>query len=208
MRALFDLRLRTAQLELRLPSDDELFELAQRAPADLETDPAWPGPVDTFVLQWFWRALGTWKTEQWRLPLAVWINGSPSPVGFQELEAENFAVLRTVESSSWLVHEVRGRGLGKEMRAAVLALAFDGLGAEVATSGAWDTNEASLGVSAALGYVDNGWQRHERPGEGEAGVMRRVVLERGNWDGARWPTTIEGLDGCRSWFGGASAPGS
>ena len=206
MRSLFDLRLRTARLELRLPSDDELFELAGRAPVDLETDPAWPAPVETFVLQWFWRALGTWRTEQWRLPLAVWVEGSPSPVGFQELEAGNFAVLRTVESSSWLVSQVRGQGLGKEMRAAVLALAFDGLGAQVATSGAWDTNAASLGVSSALGYVDNGWHPHAR--EGEARVMRRVVLERVNWDPAAWPTTIEGLDACRSWFGGGSASGS
>lgn len=66
--------------------------------------------------------------------------------------------------------------IGKEMRAAVLSLAFDHLGAEVASSGAWEWNATSLGVSRALGYVDNGWFRHEHLGR--TGVQRRVVLER------------------------------
>ena len=192
--------LRTRRLELRLPTEAELFALVGRVPEDLETDPSWPAPdesVGTAVLQWYWRALGEWRVEHWRLPLAVWFESSL--VGFQELEAERFTTLGVVESSSWLVASARGAGVGKEMRAAVLALAFDHLGAAVATSGAWESNAASLGVSRSLGYVDNGWFLHDH--SGRVGRQRRVVLERSAWDPAPWPMTVEGLAGCRSWFG-------
>ena len=202
---LADLVLTTPRLELRLPTEPELLALAARAPDDLETDPAWPAPpgaaspTPTAVLQWYWRALGEWRPEHWRLPLAVWLESEL--VGFQELEAERFATLRTVESSSWLVPDARGHGVGKEMRAAVLALAFEHLGALVATSGAWESNAASLGVSRALGYVDNGWFVHDHLGR--VGRQRRVILEKQDWDPAPWPTTVTGLDACRSWFGSA-----
>jgi RimJ/RimL family protein N-acetyltransferase len=200
---LFGLRLSTERLELRLPTEDEVVSLAASAPHDLETDPAWPAPPDvprpvsTAVLQWYWRALGEWRVDHWRLPFGVWCNGEL--VGFQELEAEKFAALRTVESSSWLSTSARGIGIGKEMRAAVLALAFDHLGATVATSGAWEWNGSSLGVSRALGYVDNGWFLHEHLGR--VGKQQRVVLERAEWHASAWPATVTGLDPCFAWFG-------
>ena len=197
------LSLTTDRLELRLPTEDQLLVLAASAPVDLETDPAWaapPGasnPTATAVLQWYWRALGEWRVEHWRLPLGVWFE--TRLVGFQELEAERFASLATVESSSWLVEEARGRGIGKEMRAAVLNLAFEHLGAHVATSGAWESNAASLGVSRALGYRDNGWFVHDHLGR--IGRQRRVILEKQEWDPSTWHTAVSGLDQCRSWFG-------
>jgi RimJ/RimL family protein N-acetyltransferase len=147
-------------------------------------------------LQQFWRALGTWKRDDWRLPFAVWRDGDP--VGVQELEARNFAVLRTVESSSFLVPEARGKRIGQEMRRAVLSLAFDHLGGEVATSGAWEDNAASLGVSRAVGYVANGWHRHED--RGRVGALRSVILEKKDWTPAT-DIEVEGLEGCRDWFG-------
>ena len=195
--------LRTARVELRLPNESELLALVSRTPGDLETDPAWPAPpgavrpTGTAVLQWYWRGLGQWRTEHWRLPFAVFLDGDP--VGFQELEAERFATLATVESSSWLVSEVRGLGVGKEMRAAVLSLAFEHLGAEAAVSGAWESNGASLGVSRSLGYVDNGWFTDDH--QGQVGRQRRVVLERADWQAGPWPTHVSGLEACRSWFG-------
>ena len=48
------------------------------------------------------------------------------------------------------------------MRTAVLALAFEGLDAEIALTEAWSDNEASLGVSRSLGYLPNGSVRHRR----------------------------------------------
>ena len=197
------LRLETADLLLRLPSTEEALELAGLAPAGLETDPSWPAPptaarpVATEVLQWFWRALGTWTTEHWRLPLGVWLDGRA--VGFQELEAERFGLLKTVETSSWLVEDVRGRGIGTAMRAAVLGLAFEHLGAELATSGAWEDNAGSLGVSRSLGYEDDGEVRHVH--RDRLGVLRRVRLARSAWDPGRHHVAVEGLDACRGWFG-------
>jgi RimJ/RimL family protein N-acetyltransferase len=197
------LNLKTDRLELRLPTGDELLELVALVPDDLETDPAWPAPPEvahpnaTAVLQWYWRALGEWKLDHWRLPMAVWFESGL--VGFQELEAERFSALATVESSSWLVAKARGLGVGKEMRAAILNLSFEHLGAKIATSGAWESNRSSLGVSRALGYVDNGWFVDDHLGR--IGRQRRVVLEREKWDGSRWPTSVVGLDACRAWFG-------
>jgi RimJ/RimL family protein N-acetyltransferase len=118
----------------------------------------------------------------------------------QEVEAENFAKLRTVETGSWLARRWRGLGHGKAMRRAVLALAFDELGAEAAETAAWHDNAASLGVSRSLGYVHNGVSRHayrERVAD-----MPRMRMTRDIWvarhtgHGIR----IEGVDDCRSWF--------
>lgn len=87
------------------------------------------------------------------------------------------------------------------MRAAVLHLAFAGLNAEYATSEAFEDNAASYGVSRKLGYVDDGVERHlvrDKPVVG-----RRLRLDRAGWDAARSvPVTVEGLDLCRSMFGG------
>ncbi|HUS62254.1 MAG TPA: GNAT family protein [Acidimicrobiales bacterium] len=196
------LALETDRLQLRLPTEPELMAVVSLAPDDLATDPASPAPpgakhpTPTAILQWYWRALGGWRPDHWRLPLAVWFQSDL--VGFQELEAERFIALRTVETSSWLVPAARGLGIGKEMRAAVLALAFDHLGAAVATSSAWDSNVESLGVSRALGYTDNGWFVADHLGQ--AGRQQRVVLERAAWDPTPWPTTVTGLEPCRPWF--------
>lgn len=200
---LFGLRLSTPRLTLRIPNEDEAVRLAASAPDDLETDPSWPpvpgatNPTAIGVLQGYWRALGQWKADNWALPLGVWFEGRV--VGMQGLEGERFAALRTVETSSWLVKSARGQGLGKEMRAAVLSLAFDHLGAARAKSGAWDWNRSSLGVSRSLGYADNGWD-FEDHGD-QKGVMRRVMLEKADWNGRRWRTDVAGLEPCLPWFG-------
>ena len=68
-------------------------------------------------------------------------------------------MLREVSTGSWLGQRYQGQGLGTEMRAAVLHLAFTGLGAEFATSNTFTDNAASLGVSRKLGYLPDGIQR-------------------------------------------------
>ena len=74
---------------------------------------------------------------------------------------------------------MRGRGYGKAMRRAVLALAFGEMGAEMAISAAWHDNQASLGVSRALGYVANGESRHAR--EDRVDRMLHLRLMREDW---------------------------
>ena len=75
----------------------------------------------------------------------------------QALHARGFATQRTVDTGSWLGQDFQGRGFGKEMRAALLALAFDGLGARVAETEAFLDNAASNAVSRSLGYEENGF---------------------------------------------------
>jgi len=88
------------------------------------------------------------------------------------------------------------------MRQAVLHLAFVGLGARTARSGAFNDNGASLRVSERLGYRPAGTETLER--RGEPAELIRLVISKEAWEAAAsgWPpVTIEGLDGCREMFG-------
>jgi RimJ/RimL family protein N-acetyltransferase len=68
------------------------------------------------------------------------------------------------------------------MRAAALALAFDGLGARYALSDAFTDNAASLGVSRKLGYADDGMARQVI--RGQPVESRRLRLDRESWQAA------------------------
>ncbi len=63
-------------------------------------------------------------------------------------------------TGSWLGRRYQGRGIGTQMRAAVLHLAFGGLGAQQAVSAAFEDNPASLRVSRKLGCRDDGIEWH------------------------------------------------
>ncbi len=204
---MFDIRLTTPDLELRHLTEADLGTLAGLMPEDVEQDPAsttYDG-LDpdrnrgVVVHQDYWRARGSWKPESWALSFGVF--GDGELLGYQGLEGDDFAALRTVDSSSFLVSAARGRGLGKQMRAAVLALAFGPLEARFAVTSAWTDNHASLGVSRAVGYVDNGVTAHRR-GDG-AGEMAHLRLTRERWAGSGWPeqVTMAGVDGCLPFFG-------
>lgn len=65
----------------------------------------------------------------------------------QDLKGSDFTKFGTVTTFSWLAPGQRGRGIGTEMRAAVLHLAFAGLGAREAESDAFTDNHASNRVS-------------------------------------------------------------
>jgi RimJ/RimL family protein N-acetyltransferase len=87
------------------------------------------------------------------------------------------------------------------MRAAVLELAFAGLGAVEAHSEARVENAASLGVSRKLGYEPNGTRRATM---GDQLVTEQLVrLSRDRWADHRpdIEITIDGLDGARDLFG-------
>jgi RimJ/RimL family protein N-acetyltransferase len=212
---LFDLRIRTARLELRLPTEVELIELAAIAAAGIhppEEMPfafAWtdlPSPAfERSFLQYHWGTRAQWRPEKWTLDLAVW--DDEHPVGLQGLAAGDFAKLRTVSTGSWLGRAFQGRGIGKQMRGAVLAFAFDHLGAEVATSGSFVDNPASAGVSRALGYEENG--RDRLAPRGEAKELVRYRMTREQWHGrSRPPVEVTGLEPSLGLFGLGAEPGS
>ena len=100
---------------------------------------------------------GTWTPEKWWLNLAVERDGEF--VAAQTIAAEGFAVHHVVDTGSWVARRFQRQGIGKEMRGAVLAFAFDHLGAEVAESEAFLDNAASNAVSQSLGYEPNGFGR-------------------------------------------------
>ncbi|WP_244502277.1 GNAT family N-acetyltransferase [Streptomyces oceani] len=131
----------------------------------MATGPPWPfndpsslyeeGPEREWSwLRGAWRGRGRVSASLWRLYFVVVIDGEP--VGMQDLISADFAAFGTVTTFSWLSPDVRGDGLGKEMRQAVPHLAFDGLGAREAGSDAFVDNHASNRVSETLGYVPNG----------------------------------------------------
>jgi RimJ/RimL family protein N-acetyltransferase len=184
--------LRTPDLELRGMTEAWAEQLAQRVPADLESHPALahfsPGAD---VLQAYWRNTGLWLPTDWVAELVVLHGGTA--IGLQALEGKDFAVRREVDTHSWLVPSARGRGLGKQMRAAVLTLAFDHLGAETAVTEAWADNAASLGVSRSLGYVVSGSEA-----QADGRVMQHMQLT--SWT-SPWPVEVSGLEACRPLFG-------
>jgi RimJ/RimL family protein N-acetyltransferase len=121
-------------------------------------------------------------------------------IGAQSIHAQEFAIHRTVDTGSWIGRAWQGRGLGTEMRGAVLAFAFEGLGAQAAESSAFLDNTASNRVSRKLGYEENG--RGSLAPEGVARETQRFRMTVETWRSrARPAVTIEGLEACRAWFG-------
>ncbi len=140
----------------------------------------------------------TWTAVDWVLNLVVEFEGAP--IGSQTINASRFEVMRTVGTGSWLGRPFQRRGLGKEMRAAVLGFAFDGLGARIAESDAFLDNLASNGVSRSLGYRENG--RGTLAPEGVARETQRFRMTVDDWRSQPRPAlTIEGLEACREMFG-------
>jgi len=205
---LYGLRLRTPRLELRLGSRVELFELGRlaehgvHAPNEMPFAVAWtdgigqPDFLESFVA-FHEGALAAWSPQRWTLNLLVWEHGAL--VGTQSVGGKGaHAKGRPVTTGSWigLVHQKRG--IGTEMRAAVLELAFRDLGAVVATSGWLDGNEASRRVSEKLGYVEVGVGAQSP--RGVPVLEHKVVIERASWL-CPVPVEIEGLEPCLDLFG-------
>jgi RimJ/RimL family protein N-acetyltransferase len=156
-----------------------------------------PGFVDQFVAHHL-ALRRKWRPEHWMLLLGVWAEGRP--IGTQDLRAVRFAETRTVESGSWLGERYQRRGYGTEMRIVVLALAFNGLGANAAISGSFDGNTASARVSEKLGYVESGEHFHEPRGVRIREQAYR--LEREVWRAHEHPPVeIDGLEPCLPLFG-------
>jgi RimJ/RimL family protein N-acetyltransferase len=186
---LLDVRISTPTLELRGATDELLDELAgvvragkTHADPDPYDDPMsfYEDDPDLRVAKWLrsiWRGRARVEPEAWRLYFVVMVDGRP--VGEQTLTGVNFPGLGTVVTFSWLSSDLRGRGLGREMRAAILHLAFDGLGAKEAGSDAFVDNGGSNAISQSLGYEPNGFDWATR--RGEPAQLNRWRLTRDIW---------------------------
>jgi RimJ/RimL family protein N-acetyltransferase len=184
-----NLAVRTPRLTLAGATDDLLERLVPVVRAGVVTDGA-PAPFDdpmslyedSPTREWSWmRKIWAGRSRVdaafWRLYFVICDDGEP--VGMQDLIGTDFAALGTVHSFSWVAPAARGRGLGKEARAAILHLAFEGFDAREATSEAFIDNHASNGVSGALGYTRNGMTWATR--RGEPAELLRWRLTRNDW---------------------------
>jgi len=181
----FGLRVTTPRLELRAPPDAELSELARLAAEGMHEPGrrpflvSWPDlpPQERAraLVQRHWRHRADWSADNWSLDLAVFADGQV--VGEQDISAHDYPVLREVSTFSWVGVRYHGRGIGTEMRAAALHLAFAGLGATDAISGAFADNVSSLRVSEKLGYQADGIER--LAAQGQVTITHRLRLTRG-----------------------------
>ena len=205
---LFGLCVRTPRLTIEMPVDPDFVELLEVI-EDGVHDPSWmpfriawtdtPQPQrDRDSLAHWWRIRALWSPEEWTWCGAVRVDDHV--VGVQDLGGDGFPALHEVSTGSWLGMRFQGQGVGKEMRAAILHLAFEGLGAVRAHSGYVEGNEASRRVSESLGYVFNGTSSRVIRGEVRREV--HVVLDRSSWERIRRDDIlIEGLEGCLEYFG-------
>ena len=205
-----NVRIVTPQLELLGATDELLDRLAPlvRSGQAMADPPPWDDPCafyetdpDTRVQQWMqgiWRGRSTVSPAYWRLYFVVLVNGEP--IGQQDLTGNEFDDFGTVESTSWVSSEARRRGLGTEMRAAILHLAFEGLGAAEAHSEGAVDNLGSNRVSEGLGYERNGtaWATHH----GDPVLGQRWRLQREAWaTRRRADIEMSGIDECRNALG-------
>jgi RimJ/RimL family protein N-acetyltransferase len=200
---LWDIRLRTPRLELRLPNDDELLELYRVAeagihpPDEMPFGVAWTDDLsEEAFLAFHRRAWDEWSPDDWACNFVTFLDGRA--VGTQAVTAKDFGTKGEVGTGSWLGAPFQGKGYGTEQRAAVLEFAFRGLGADAATSGALVHNVASQRVSAKLGYRTTGMS--ELAPRGEPVPHYDYRIERAEW---RCPIAVElvGLEPALPLFG-------
>src|SRR5687768_8720474 len=115
---LFGLRLRSQNLLLRLPRDEDLpafIDLAKAGihpPDEMPFGVAWsvvPSPAfEHGFVQHHWGVRATWVPQAWTLNLLVELDGVP--IGSQSIAAREFPIHRTVDTGSWLGRTYQGRG--------------------------------------------------------------------------------------------------
>jgi RimJ/RimL family protein N-acetyltransferase len=204
---LFDLRIRTSRVEIRLPNDDDLVDLARLAlqgihdPATMPFLHPWtdePSPqLERGVMKWGWRHRADWSPNDWSFNGAVLVDGVV--VGVQSLMAKDFAALRAVKTGSWLGLAHQGQGIGREMRIAILHFAFETLGAVEAFSGGFGDNGSSLKVSRLLGYEGNGRRTVLR--RGVPSELLELRLDRSTWERMEHSVVeIVGFEACQEFF--------
>ena len=204
---LYELRLRTPRLELRLGTPEELVEVHELArlgihpPDEMPFENPWTdhsGDED-FVEQcvaFHESALRDWRPDRWSFNPLVFLAGRP--IGSQSMRAQDFPTRHEVDTGSWLGEAFQRQGIGTEMRTALLELAFRVLGAEAALSGSVIGNESSKRVSEKLGYSVVGTSTIAP--RGEPVEKYDFKLERNDWQ-PPFAVEIEGLEDCFALFG-------
>jgi RimJ/RimL family protein N-acetyltransferase len=179
----YGVRVTEGDLTLSVVTDDDIPGLVElvlagiHPPDQMPFSEPWtlddPANLPANIVRYFSRIRAECTPEQFMLDFSVRVDGEL--VGTQGFSTKDFAITRTGETGSWLGQRFQGRGIGTRMRQAVCAFAFDGLGAEEVTSGAFLDNPASLAVSRKVGYRENGVVRLKRRA-GELALNQKLVL--------------------------------
>jgi RimJ/RimL family protein N-acetyltransferase len=215
---LLNVEVRTPMLTLAAADDDLLERLVPViregvvSPGQMPFDDPMSLYEDNPRREWnwlrrIWAGRARVDQQQWRFYFVVMIDSNP--IGMQDLIGINFATFGTVSTFSWLEPSFRRRGLGTEMRSAVLHLAFAGLDAREASSEAFADNDASNGVSRTLGYEPNGTTWATR--RGNPAPLNAWKLTRKRWEQSRRDDIqLTGVEACLPVLGldspGSSAP--
>ena len=153
------------------------------------------------TLRYWWSTRSSFQPDSWNLEFFVYAGGVL--IGVQGMHTEKFSLLREGSSGSWLGHAHQRQGYGTEMRTALLALAFDHLGAQVMRSAAFLDNPGSTGVSARLGYELDGTKTSAPRGVPVTSQQFRLTRER--WSATRpalaEDITVSGLAPCLALLG-------
>lgn len=192
-----------------MPTDLDLFDLTAVArggvygPGEMPFLVPWtevPSPdFEYSFLQYHWGLRANWTPDSWRLELVVITEGQAA--GAQAISGDGFHTERTVATGSWLGRPFQGRGLGKEMRAAVLAFAFDYLDAQWVTSSAFVDNGASIAVSRSLGYEETSHEWVEAEDAEPREAINFLMTPELWYSRERQPIEVEGFDDCAVFFG-------
>ena len=205
----FALEVRTPHVTLTYITDDMIPALV--ALADDGIHPAGSSPFSTSwsleppdqratsMAQFYWHSRSTITPDAWHLTFAVVVDGTI--VGSQDAFAKDFHKTKAVTTGSWLAQSHQGRGIGTEMRRAMLHLLFEGLGTKVAHTEAFESNLASRRVTEKLGYQSNG-SSIELRGDDVAERSIRYRMEQDQWATIQQDDiSIEGLASCLSTLG-------
>ncbi len=198
---LWRLVLRTPRLELRPDDDPGLLELLAEAcqgvhpPEEMPFGAPWtdapPAEMVQNGIRFHWSQRAAFTQDDWRLNFLIRLDGKV--IGSQGMYARNFATTKEVSSGSWIGMRHQGKGFGTEMRAAILMLAFDHLGAKTARSSAFTDNPRSLAVSRRLGYEPDGTFVDVRRGEPATQIRMLVTAERFAAHRPDWKLEVTGL---------------
>lgn len=205
---LYALHISAGPLELSVVRDDDIPALVALAEDGIH-DPA----VMPFSFPWtdascddlpldmarhYWSARAQQTKNTWSLECVVRRNAEV--VGIQAIETSDFLVTRSGETGSWLARRHHGQGIGTQMRQVVCAVAFDHLGFEEITSGAFADNPASRAVSRKVGYRENGRSRTKRR-DGELACLERLTLTPPELIRSEFEISVEGIPDVRRFIG-------
>lgn len=204
----FGLRITAGPVELGPLTDDAIPELVELARAGIHPRDQMPFYVPwsnapsrelgTNMAQFYWHQRANFGRSEWSLGMTVRFEGEL--VGCQDFATTDFRITRTGETGSWIGQRHQGRGIGTRMRQAMLAFAFDHLGATEVTSGAFVDNPASLAVSRKLGYQTNGIERRRRR-PGERAHLMRLRLTPDDFVRGDDPVEVTGVEAFRAFIG-------